>query len=208
MKPTCAIGSVPILSGHAIAYRWRSLPRVRRHRASKSQGSSGRRLSWQVTMDPLICASLSHTDYWYEVGMLKVPAESGAGDVPEVEAGMPTRGSNVQRHHCGAARKTKSMRPGCAIGTRGGCWGDGGCQNIDELVRSGECMACLKLKAWKVSQFWKEDDVVECKPDRNRPSDLTWNRKPDRNQTTYLTRNRKPDHSKPSFSGTVHFQPR
>ena len=25
-------------------------------------------------MDQLICASLSHTHYWYEVGMLKVPA--------------------------------------------------------------------------------------------------------------------------------------
>ena len=25
-------------------------------------------------MDQLICASLSHTYYWYEVGMLKVPA--------------------------------------------------------------------------------------------------------------------------------------
>ena len=28
MKPPYAIGSVPSLSGHAIAYRWRSLPRV------------------------------------------------------------------------------------------------------------------------------------------------------------------------------------
>ena len=25
-------------------------------------------------MDQLICASLSHTQYWYKVGMLKVPA--------------------------------------------------------------------------------------------------------------------------------------
>ena len=40
-KSPYAIGSVPSLSGHAIAYRWRSLPRVRRHRASSSpQGSS------------------------------------------------------------------------------------------------------------------------------------------------------------------------
>ena len=39
MKPPYATGSVPSLSGHAIAYRWRSLPRVRRHRASKPQGS-------------------------------------------------------------------------------------------------------------------------------------------------------------------------
>ena len=42
MKPPYAIGSVPSLSGHAIAYRWRLLPRVRRHRASKPQGSSER----------------------------------------------------------------------------------------------------------------------------------------------------------------------
>ena len=74
MKPPYAIGSIPSLSGHAIAYRWRSLPRVRRHRASKPQGSSERVLPWQVTMDQLICASLSHTHYWYEMGMLKVPA--------------------------------------------------------------------------------------------------------------------------------------
>ena len=71
-KPPYAIGSVPSLSGHAFAYRWRSLPRVRRHRARKPQGSSERVLPWQVTMDQLICASLSHTHYWYEVGMLKV----------------------------------------------------------------------------------------------------------------------------------------
>ena len=74
MKPPYAIGSVPSLSGHAIAYRWRSLPRVRRHRASKPQGSSERVLPWQITIDQLIFASLSHTHYWYEVGMLKVPA--------------------------------------------------------------------------------------------------------------------------------------
>ena len=76
MKPPYAIGSVPSLSGHAIAYRWRSLPRVRQHRASTPQGSSERVLPWQVTMDQLIFASLSHTHYWYEVGMLKVPAEA------------------------------------------------------------------------------------------------------------------------------------
>ena len=72
LKPPYAIGSVPSLPGHASAYRWRSLPRVRRHRASKPQGSSERVLLWQVTMDQLICASLSHSHYWYEVGMLKV----------------------------------------------------------------------------------------------------------------------------------------
>ena len=38
-KPRYIIRSVPSLSGHAIAYRWRSLPRVRRHRASIPQGA-------------------------------------------------------------------------------------------------------------------------------------------------------------------------
>ena len=71
-KPPYAIGSIPCSSGHAIAYRWRSLPRVRRHGASKPQGSFERVLPWQVTMDQGMCASLSHTHYWYEVGMLKV----------------------------------------------------------------------------------------------------------------------------------------
>ena len=84
MKPPYAIGSVPSLSGHAVAYRWRSLPRVRRHRASKPQGSSERVLPWQITMDQLVFASLSHTHYWYEVGMLKVPAEDHVGDKPTV----------------------------------------------------------------------------------------------------------------------------
>ena len=54
MKPPYAIGSVPSLSGHAIAYRRRSLPRVRRDRASKPQGSSERVLPWQITMDQCV----------------------------------------------------------------------------------------------------------------------------------------------------------
>ena len=53
-KSPYATGSVPSLSGRATAYRWRSLPRVRRHRASKPQGSSERVLPWQVIMDQLI----------------------------------------------------------------------------------------------------------------------------------------------------------
>ena len=73
-KPPYAIGSVPSLSGHVIAYRWRSLPRVRRHRASKPRGSSKRVLPRQVTRDQLIRASLSQAHYWYQMGMLKVPA--------------------------------------------------------------------------------------------------------------------------------------
>ena len=52
--------------------QWRSLSRVHRHRASKPRGSSKRMLPSQVTMDQLVCASLSHTHYWYERGMLKV----------------------------------------------------------------------------------------------------------------------------------------
>ena len=37
LEPSCTIGLVPSLSGYAIAYRWRSLPRIGRHRASSSQ---------------------------------------------------------------------------------------------------------------------------------------------------------------------------
>ena len=77
IKPPYAIGPVPSLSGYAITYRRRSLPRVRPHRASKLQGSSERVLPWQVTMDQLIFASLSHTHSWYKVGMLKVPVWYG-----------------------------------------------------------------------------------------------------------------------------------
>ena len=76
IKPPYAIGSVQSLSGHAIAYRWRSRPRVRRHRASKPQGSSERVLPWQVSQDQLILSSLSHTHYWHEVVILKVPADN------------------------------------------------------------------------------------------------------------------------------------
>ena len=93
MKPPYATGSVPSLSGHAIAYRWPSLPRVRRHRASKSQGSSERVLPWQVTMDQLIFASLSHTHYWYEVGMLKVPAMHIVDSVQERASDVMSRPS-------------------------------------------------------------------------------------------------------------------
>ena len=74
-NPHTPSGQSPSLSGHAIAYRWRSLPRVRRHMASKPQGSSERVLPWQVTMDQLIYAPLFPTPtIWCEVGILKVPA--------------------------------------------------------------------------------------------------------------------------------------
>ena len=72
-KPPYAIGSVPRISGHAVAYRWRSLPRVHRHRASSPQGSSSNecclsRSRWTIECAPLF----SHIQYWFGVGMLKV----------------------------------------------------------------------------------------------------------------------------------------
>ena len=96
-KAPYAIGSVPSLLGHAMSYRWRLPPRVRRHRASKPQGSSERVLPQQVTMDQLIYSSLSHTThYWYEVGMLKIQ-NTGlwgglTGGLPSaLGSGAPTR---------------------------------------------------------------------------------------------------------------------
>ena len=74
--PYAAIESAPSLSGHAIPCRWRSLPRVRRHRASKPQDSSERVLPWQVRS----CASLSHTHYC----MLKVLFVQCTGGVNEL----------------------------------------------------------------------------------------------------------------------------
>ena len=69
-RHTYTIRSVPSLSRHhAIAYRWRPLPRVCRHRAGRPQRSSEWVLSWEVTMDQLICAYLSHTHCWYGVGV-------------------------------------------------------------------------------------------------------------------------------------------
>ena len=113
MKPPYATGPVPSLSGHAIAYRWRSLPRVRRHGASKPQGSFERVLPWQVTMDQLIFASLSLTHYWYEVGMLKVPA----GDRPK-KAGSMTWVCDKSRSNSilvGNLTKNDSMIMGCEV---------------------------------------------------------------------------------------------
>ena len=53
------IGSVSSLSGHAIAYRLRSLSRVRWHRASSPQGSSSNGCCLCIPMDQmLLCSSL------------------------------------------------------------------------------------------------------------------------------------------------------
>ena len=77
IKQPYAIGSVPSLWGHAMAYRWRSLPRVRRHRAREPQGSSERVLPEQVTMDQLICVCVccvfSSHSFWTS-SSLDVPA--------------------------------------------------------------------------------------------------------------------------------------
>ena len=53
LKRPNAIESVPSLSDHVIAYRWRSLPRVRRHRASKPLGSSERVLPFAGHHGPI-----------------------------------------------------------------------------------------------------------------------------------------------------------
>ena len=67
-KPPYVIGSVPSLSGHAIAYRWRSLSRVRRHRATCPEGSSSNGCCLCITMDQLICASFPpHPLLWHGV---------------------------------------------------------------------------------------------------------------------------------------------
>ena len=62
LKPPSANGSVPSLSGHANAYRWRSLPRVRWHRSSLQVVPNKCCLAWQVAIDQLIYAFLSHFD--------------------------------------------------------------------------------------------------------------------------------------------------
>ena len=52
----------------------------------------------------------------------------------------------VQKYNNAVIGAQQSMRLGRAVGTRGGCWGDGRCRNIEELVRSGKHMP-IKLKA-------------------------------------------------------------
>ena len=65
-KPSYAIGSDPSLLAHVVAYRWHSLSRARRHRASKPQGSSSNGWCPYITIDQLTCASLSHIHYCTE----------------------------------------------------------------------------------------------------------------------------------------------
>ena len=71
--PPHTIGSAQSLSGHATAYRWRSLPRVRWHRASivlKAVRVTG--VAFASPWTNYYCAPLfSHTYYWYKVSMFK-----------------------------------------------------------------------------------------------------------------------------------------
>ena len=116
MKPPYAIGSVPSLSGHANTYRWRSLPRIRRHRANKPR-SSERVLPWQVTMDQLICAFLFHTHYyWYEVGMLKVTVGCCVGSGTGSNHFLEHRRTKVQMLAKYAARHVKHRISNVCVG--------------------------------------------------------------------------------------------
>ena len=118
LKPPYAIESVPSLSGHAIAYRWCSLPRVHRHRASKPQGSSERGLPWQVTMDQLMCASPSHTHYyWYEVGMLKVTADYLLYEEPTIVARKARIENKIVRTLLSLLTPTENTASSAAIKT-------------------------------------------------------------------------------------------
>ena len=68
--PPCAIGSVPSLSGHAIAYRWRLLLRVRRHTACNGC------CRLRCHHGPISNAPLfSHAHYCYVVDMMTRPIQ-------------------------------------------------------------------------------------------------------------------------------------
>ena len=54
-------------------------------------------------MDQLICASRSHTHYWYEVGMLKVPAYTHS-------VGSPGPKTAVQRRQSDSSQQQNSSR--------------------------------------------------------------------------------------------------
>ena len=74
MKPPYAIGSVPSFGVTQLRTDGVHCRESAGTGPVNLKGSSKRVLPWQVTMDQLIFASLSHTHYWYEVGSLKVPA--------------------------------------------------------------------------------------------------------------------------------------
>ena len=80
LKPSYAIGSVPSLSGHAIAYQCRSLPRVRRHRTRSPQDSSSNGCCHFAAHHRPINVRLSFptpTVNWYEVDSNSMLIEGG-----------------------------------------------------------------------------------------------------------------------------------
>ena len=96
-------------------------------RGRSDQLPSGAQLFFAVVFDWHLAASMSPSKV-EQMMFLKLNQEC----LPEVQK---------YSRHCYAERKTQPMAPGgCAIGTRGGCWGDGGRRNIEELVRNCECM--------------------------------------------------------------------
>ena len=70
VKPPNAIGSVPSLWGHAIAYRWSSLPRVRRHRRRTVP-------LYRAFQNPLIINIHNNTD-----SITVVAGRPGSSEVP------------------------------------------------------------------------------------------------------------------------------
>ena len=90
-KPPYAIGSVPCLSGHAIAYRWRSLSSVCRHGSIvlKVVPATGAAI-FQVTMDQLMCASLfPHPLLAFYQHAYFIPIVGGGKDRRTSSAGRP-----------------------------------------------------------------------------------------------------------------------
>ena len=70
--PSNVFGSVPSLSGHAAAYRWGSLPTIRRYFVSSPQASLINGSSSFRSHRHGLCFDAPlffHTHYWYVVGM-------------------------------------------------------------------------------------------------------------------------------------------
>ena len=114
--PVTSIGSVRILSDHATAYRWRSLPRVRRTGpvVLKIVPVTGAAFSG-ITMDLFLCASLfPHPPYyyWYIAGMCGTksieallctrrgyPSFSPSGGIPIKSNAVPNNGRWYRWHN-------------------------------------------------------------------------------------------------------------
>ena len=129
-----AMRSIPRLSGHANAYRWRSLLRVRWHRASSPSGRSnnGCCLFRFHHGTNLYAPRFSHAHYWYVLGMCDL--ESIGGRIirftyPSVRLGpqkqwgtstlqyenLPTTDTRLSQHRC--VESTNSNGPQKQWGT-------------------------------------------------------------------------------------------